>query len=524
MQRIRPDLLGFVFHLSWLYLLLYSSAIDQARTDSLVAIADVSYLASAVALAPTMAVGVFCTKRFMRACESRAGVAAAPALTAMGTVLYCAAQLVTAPELVLAGGALTGIGSGMMAARWASVFGAASARAVIENLPTLLAVIVVICASVSYVPFEARMVLVVALPILSGAALQYARSYQRDLMKARAEDAASAATDERTATGSATAGETTPERQNKPAYEERDPKNASAKLTFAQIVLVALMGSTMAMLPALAAAGFDYSALFYALSGLFVLLFCAVSIARGDKGSLFVLFAAPSLVLLAALPPLLNYGNNVGSALQPVGNIAFELVLVFGCALFARASNASPARTFMIGRLTLAVSDLAGSWVGVLIYASADNVIAAQTAGIVLFAACELMLLALVIAFLVSERGKKLGRWSGEANAGVGALTTNGTEAATELTQGGPAAATHAAQPAPADAARRHLDAIAERYGLSERERDVFALLAEGRTNARIGDDLCIAPGTVNYHTRNIYSKLGVHSRQELIDLVQSSE
>ena len=279
------------------------------------------------------------------------------------------------------------------------------------------------------------------------------------------------------------------------------------------------MGSTMAMLPALAAAGFDYSALFYALSGLFVLLFCAVSIARGDKGSLFVLFAAPSLVLLAALLPPLNYGNNVGSALQPVGNIAFELVLVFGCALFARASNASPARTFMIGRLTLAVSDLAGSWVGVLIYASADNVIAAQTAGIVLFAACELMLLALVIAFLVSERGKKLGRWSGEANAGVGALTTNGTEAATELTQGGPAAATHAAQPAPAAAARRHLDAIAERYGLSERERDVFALLAEGRTNARIGDDLCIAPGTVNYHTRNIYSKLGVHSRQELIDM-----
>ena len=36
----------------------------------------------------------------------------------------------------------------------------------------------------------------------------------------------------------------------------------------------------------------------------------------------------------------------------------------------------------------------------------------------------------------------------------------------------------------------------------------------------RIQSELYIAPGTMNYHARNIYAKLGVHSKQSLIDLV----
>ena len=63
-------------------------------------------------------------------------------------------------------------------------------------------------------------------------------------------------------------------------------------------------------------------------------------------------------------------------------------------------------------------------------------------------------------------------------------------------------------------------DAVAEHHGLSKRERDVLRLLARGYSSARIQSELYIAPGTVNYHARNIYAKLGVHSKQSLIDLV----
>ena len=57
----------------------------------------------------------------------------------------------------------------------------------------------------------------------------------------------------------------------------------------------------------------------------------------------------------------------------------------------------------------------------------------------------------------------------------------------------------------------------AERFGLSPREADVLRLLVAGESTTQIQDTLCIAPGTFNYHMRNIYSKLGVHSRQELL-------
>jgi LuxR family maltose regulon positive regulatory protein len=53
---------------------------------------------------------------------------------------------------------------------------------------------------------------------------------------------------------------------------------------------------------------------------------------------------------------------------------------------------------------------------------------------------------------------------------------------------------------------------------LSHRELEVLALLAEGLNNAEIGQRLFIALPTVKSHTRNLYGKLGVHSRNEAVD------
>ena len=77
----------------------------------------------------------------------------------------------------------------------------------------------------------------------------------------------------------------------------------------------------------------------------------------------------------------------------------------------------------------------------------------------------------------------------------------------------------------PAQEVDRHdiFTRICDERGLSKRERDVFELLARGYTSPRIQKELYIAAGTVNYHSRNIYAKLGVHSKQELISLVEST-
>ena len=66
-------------------------------------------------------------------------------------------------------------------------------------------------------------------------------------------------------------------------------------------------------------------------------------------------------------------------------------------------------------------------------------------------------------------------------------------------------------------------ETIAQEYGLTEREREVLSLLAEGHSRAYIQDALCVSNGTAKAHTAHIYQKLDVHKREELISLVEST-
>jgi len=52
---------------------------------------------------------------------------------------------------------------------------------------------------------------------------------------------------------------------------------------------------------------------------------------------------------------------------------------------------------------------------------------------------------------------------------------------------------------------------------LTDRERDVLRLLADGRSNAEMARDLIVEPSTVKTHLLNLYAKLGVHSRTQAI-------
>lgn len=52
---------------------------------------------------------------------------------------------------------------------------------------------------------------------------------------------------------------------------------------------------------------------------------------------------------------------------------------------------------------------------------------------------------------------------------------------------------------------------------LSEREREVFQLIAEGHSNKEIADLLSVSPSTVDTHRTHILQKLDVHSTAELV-------
>jgi DNA-binding NarL/FixJ family response regulator len=52
---------------------------------------------------------------------------------------------------------------------------------------------------------------------------------------------------------------------------------------------------------------------------------------------------------------------------------------------------------------------------------------------------------------------------------------------------------------------------------LSEREREILQLIAEGRSNKEVAQVLCVSPATIQTHRSNILQKLDVHNMAELV-------
>jgi two-component system nitrate/nitrite response regulator NarL len=83
-----------------------------------------------------------------------------------------------------------------------------------------------------------------------------------------------------------------------------------------------------------------------------------------------------------------------------------------------------------------------------------------------------------------------------------------------------PDAMSRIAEPPPQQAQQAH--AAAERAAtLTARERDVVKMIAAGLRNRDIGERLSISENTVKVHLHNIYEKLGVEGRMELLLLAQ---
>lgn len=70
---------------------------------------------------------------------------------------------------------------------------------------------------------------------------------------------------------------------------------------------------------------------------------------------------------------------------------------------------------------------------------------------------------------------------------------------------------------------RMRCDELAQQASLTPREAEIFELLARGRNAQYIMDTLTITRNTAKAHIRHIYTKLGVHSQQELLSLVEDS-
>jgi DNA-binding CsgD family transcriptional regulator len=64
------------------------------------------------------------------------------------------------------------------------------------------------------------------------------------------------------------------------------------------------------------------------------------------------------------------------------------------------------------------------------------------------------------------------------------------------------------------------MDHVFERYGVTKRERQIVQQICLGKTNKQIAEELFISLQTVKDHTHRIYSKIGVNSRMQLVQMM----
>jgi DNA-binding CsgD family transcriptional regulator len=67
-------------------------------------------------------------------------------------------------------------------------------------------------------------------------------------------------------------------------------------------------------------------------------------------------------------------------------------------------------------------------------------------------------------------------------------------------------------------------EAFLAKYGITDREREIILKVVEGKSNSQIADELFISLATVKTHLHNIYGKMNVDSRYDLLARVRSGQ
>lgn len=230
-----------------------------------------------------------------------------------------------------------------------------------------------------------------------------------------------------------------------------------------------------------------------------------------------VLPLVPLMIALCVIVPL---GASESFSIKPLFILAIQFGGVFGIFNVHRAVEAhgvSPARMAFLGQVLLFGGLLVGSSGAAAVFDVLD--MSALPQGMyTTFALSGMLLLLAGLIFMVmraqdgwgfldvDDAQPQTGPPSSQARpVGEGAAMPDGDAAASR------------------DARRSSQDAVnamAARYGLTTREHDMLSFLARGFSRQRIADDLGLSTSTVKTHVNNLYAKLDVHKRDELLDLV----
>ena len=238
---------------------------------------------------------------------------------------------------------------------------------------------------------------------------------------------------------------------------------------------------------------------------------------RGANFALLYRLITPLVIGCLLLTLVLEPGSQRYEALAIGGAWAF--FRMFTWTLWARVASRDGERgayVFALGQVALTTCSTASELLCTAVDLATVPLVGAGAA--IIFAT-------VVTSALVMDEGLPA-RGRGQAVSGMGA----GAQGAAELdpvarafapgTEARGAASSAPAAPDPAHATADDLARACAGLDLSERERGIALLVLRGLDNGAICGQACITESTLRTHLRNIYAKAGVHSRNELIDLL----
>lgn len=223
-----------------------------------------------------------------------------------------------------------------------------------------------------------------------------------------------------------------------------------------------------------------------------------------------------------------------------IGELGLEAVIFIAAVAFSDFFNLSSLKVYALVRACATLFNSIGWYVAAFVEHSCSGIASAQLSLLVVFLGIEVLVVCLVVSIVKAQKGIVEDVEEGELDRVAPAVPISASpdvlpEAEASRALAGPDGAVAGisaeevgvASPTDGIAFQEHelffercCREVAKEFELSNREIDVLELLARGYSAARIQKELYIAAGTVNYHTRNIYAKLGVHSKQEVINLI----
>lgn len=461
---IKPNHYGCIFLIGWMFILLYSP-IGMNDVFPGMEFISTAYVCSMVSLCATLVAVSLRPKRLVDWANAKAVRLATPSVMAVGTALYVLFHFNGVELVGVVGGVTTGVSSALLSVRWAREFSCLRIEELLVNLPALAVTSIVLCLTLLYFPREAIFAALVLMPFMSEILLERAGS------------------------------------RNMPSLVRKDPIVKKGRTGYVFIVLVVgMIGLATGFVDSMIGKGYFTLALYAAV---IVLLFAStlVFILKSERRYFVSAYALPLILLCAILVPFASlFAQSPVQMFVSVGEICFEVLLFTLMVVYAYFFKISPVSAYCVGRISMAGLSMIGWLAGD--YLSARNLVTeSSSAGLVLtLLGAESLAIIILAAFIISK-----------------SLEIKRSDDAPSESEDGPAPT----QPTIEHLYRERCEALRETYGLSEREVDVLVLLARGYSSAAIQESLHIAAGTVNSHTRNIYQKLGIHSKNEIFTLLE---